>query len=255
MIDSLNYSQNKDRISEEVTEEEIIDNYCIDEDDEEYIEDNQNQESEQVYLNQNLPQIQEESIINEKEKEGNNIKRNRNNQAKTKFQEYYYPKFELMKKKLKKTETVKTTDDLFNEAFEKNKISNVMNQEYNNQGNTMSKNISDNIYDKYVYTTSKNCDILSKMKDEEVALQAQINAYGWTEVLKQQWEDLQERIREFNGVEMSRDEFMAALKERLATTNIEDVKLDVGRFLINRKEIEVWSNSYFLQLADMIVFK
>ena len=170
MIDSLNYSQNKDRISEEVTEEEIIDNYCIDEDDEEYIEDNQNQESEQVYLNQNLPQIQEESIINEKEKEGNNIKRNRNNQAKTKFQEYYYPKFELMKKKLKKTETVKTTDDLFNEAFEKNKISNVMNQEYNNQGNTMSKNISDNIYDKYVYTTSKNCDILSKMKDEEVLI-------------------------------------------------------------------------------------
>lgn len=66
---------------------------------------------------------------------------------------------------------------------------------------------------------------------------------------------LQERIREFNGVEMSRDEFMAALKERLATTNIEDVKLDVGRFLINRKEIEVWSNDYFLKLADMIVFK
>ena len=66
---------------------------------------------------------------------------------------------------------------------------------------------------------------------------------------------LQERIREFNGIEMSRDEFMAALKERLATTNIEDVKLDVGRFLINRKEIEVWSNDYFLQLADMIVFK
>ena len=66
---------------------------------------------------------------------------------------------------------------------------------------------------------------------------------------------LQERIREFNGVDMSRDEFLAALKERLATTNIEDVKLDVGRFVINRKELDIWSNDYFLQLADMIVFK
>ena len=66
---------------------------------------------------------------------------------------------------------------------------------------------------------------------------------------------LQERIREFNGVDMSREEFMVALKERLATTNIEDVKLDVGRFVINRKELDVWSNDYFLQLADMIVFK
>ncbi|MBQ8050299.1 MAG: nucleotidyl transferase AbiEii/AbiGii toxin family protein [Bacteroidaceae bacterium] len=66
---------------------------------------------------------------------------------------------------------------------------------------------------------------------------------------------LQERIREFNGVEMSRDEFMSALRERLAATNIEDVKLDVRRFVINPHELDIWSNDYFLQLADMIVFK
>ena len=66
---------------------------------------------------------------------------------------------------------------------------------------------------------------------------------------------LQERIREFNGVEMSREEFMSALRERLATTNIEDVKLDVLRFVINKQELDIWSNAYFLQLADMIVFK
>ena len=38
---------------------------------------------------------------------------------------------------------------------------------------------------------------------------------------------LQERIREFNGKEMSMEEFRASLKERLANTNIEDVKTDV----------------------------
>jgi predicted nucleotidyltransferase component of viral defense system len=69
------------------------------------------------------------------------------------------------------------------------------------------------------------------------------------------FEHLQERIREFNGVEMTREDFMAVLKERLATTNIEDVKLDVRRFMLNPHELDIWSNDYFLQLADMIVFK
>lgn len=67
---------------------------------------------------------------------------------------------------------------------------------------------------------------------------------------------LQERIREFNGIEMSVEDFKAALKERLATTNIEDVKLDVRGFLSgDPSELDIWSNDYFLQLADMIVFK
>ena len=67
---------------------------------------------------------------------------------------------------------------------------------------------------------------------------------------------LQERIREFNGVEMSQDEFKIMLKERLSTTNIEDVKKDVRPFLRNDPhELDVWTNDYFLQLADMIIFK
>ena len=69
------------------------------------------------------------------------------------------------------------------------------------------------------------------------------------------FEHLQERIREFNGVEMTREVFMAVLRERLATTNIEDVKRDVRRFMLNPHELDIWSNDYFLQLADMIVFK
>ncbi len=67
---------------------------------------------------------------------------------------------------------------------------------------------------------------------------------------------LQERIREFNGTEMTKDEFLTALRERLATTNIEDVKTDVRPFLKdNPQELDIWSNDYFLQLADRIVFK
>ena len=67
---------------------------------------------------------------------------------------------------------------------------------------------------------------------------------------------LQERIREFNGVEISQDEFKIMLKERLSTTNIEDVKKDVRPFLRNDPhELDVWTNDYFLQLADMIIFK
>lgn len=69
------------------------------------------------------------------------------------------------------------------------------------------------------------------------------------------FEHLQERTREFNGIEMTREDFMAILKERLSTTNIEDVKRDVRRFMINPHELDIWSNDYFLQLADMIVFK
>lgn len=66
---------------------------------------------------------------------------------------------------------------------------------------------------------------------------------------------LQERIHEFNGVTMSKEEFLAKLKERLSNTNIEDVKADVRGFVINPHELDIWSNYYFLQLADRIVFK
>lgn len=66
---------------------------------------------------------------------------------------------------------------------------------------------------------------------------------------------LQERISEFNGVEMSKDEFKAVLNERLSTTNIEDVKKDVRPFLRNDPhELDIWSNDYFLELANHIVW-
>lgn len=63
---------------------------------------------------------------------------------------------------------------------------------------------------------------------------------------------LQERIRQFNGIIVSQDEFLTMLREKLATTNINQVKQDVMPFLKNPNELNIWSNDYFLQLAQMI---
>ena len=66
---------------------------------------------------------------------------------------------------------------------------------------------------------------------------------------------LQQRIKEFNGIELTRDSFMQALRERLANTDISLVKEDVLRFLrADPRELDIWSNDYFLMLADKIVF-
>jgi Domain of unknown function (DUF1814). len=72
---------------------------------------------------------------------------------------------------------------------------------------------------------------------------------------KLNFEHLQKRIRQFDRIEMSKEQFIEKLKERLANTDIGMVKEDVLRFIINPNELEIWSNDYFLQLADMIKFK
>jgi hypothetical protein len=69
------------------------------------------------------------------------------------------------------------------------------------------------------------------------------------------FEHLQVRIKEFNGLEVSKENFLVLLKERLATTDIEKVKKDVAPFLKNTQELEIWSNDYFLQLSDRIRFQ
>lgn len=66
---------------------------------------------------------------------------------------------------------------------------------------------------------------------------------------------LQERIRQFNDRDMTLNEFVDELKNRLATTDINQVKADVLPFLNNPRELEIWSNDYFLQLADMMKIK
>jgi predicted nucleotidyltransferase component of viral defense system len=66
---------------------------------------------------------------------------------------------------------------------------------------------------------------------------------------------LQVRTKQFNGIIMSREDFNVKLKNRLAFTNIEMVKRDVLPFIRDEKELDIWSNDYFLQLADMIKYQ
>jgi len=64
-----------------------------------------------------------------------------------------------------------------------------------------------------------------------------------------------ERAREFNNEDITKESFLEKLKERLATADINQVKADVMPFLRNPKETDIWSNDYFLQLAQMIKFE
>lgn len=66
---------------------------------------------------------------------------------------------------------------------------------------------------------------------------------------------LSERALQFNQEELDKETFLQKLNERLATANINQVKADVFPFVRNPKELDIWSNDYFLQLAKMIRFE
>ncbi len=65
---------------------------------------------------------------------------------------------------------------------------------------------------------------------------------------------LEERIKQLNGLSVSQEDFYTLLKKRLSTTDIEKVKRDVEPFLKDRKTLDIWSNDYFLRLAEKIEF-
>jgi predicted nucleotidyltransferase component of viral defense system len=65
---------------------------------------------------------------------------------------------------------------------------------------------------------------------------------------------LQIRTKEFNDMDVDEKDFFTMLKERLSSTDIAMVKRDVLPFVQNPKELDVWSNDYFLQLADRVKF-
>lgn len=66
---------------------------------------------------------------------------------------------------------------------------------------------------------------------------------------------LQERTLQFNNERISRESFMEQLQHRLSTADINQVKSDVTPFIKNSKDMDIWSNDYFLQLATMIIFE
>ena len=66
---------------------------------------------------------------------------------------------------------------------------------------------------------------------------------------------LAERALQFNGEDITRNSFFEKLKERLSSADINQVKADVLPFVRNTRELDIWSNDYFLKLADMIKFE
>lgn len=66
---------------------------------------------------------------------------------------------------------------------------------------------------------------------------------------------LAERALQFNNEVIERDAFIAQLKARLASANMNQVKSDVLPFVKNPKELDIWSNDYFVQLVDMVRFE
>ena len=63
---------------------------------------------------------------------------------------------------------------------------------------------------------------------------------------------LAERCKQFNNEDITPTLFKEKLIERLSTTDIKQVKEDVLPFVRNSKELDIWSNDYFVQLAGMM---
>ena len=64
-----------------------------------------------------------------------------------------------------------------------------------------------------------------------------------------------ERVHQFNNEEIRQEVFMAKLKDRLASADINQVKNDALPFVRNPNELDIWSIDYFVQLADMVKFE
>ena len=63
---------------------------------------------------------------------------------------------------------------------------------------------------------------------------------------------LAERCKQFNGEDITPESFKEKLIERLSTADMKQVKEDLLPFVRNPKELDIWSNDYFVQLAEMV---
>jgi len=69
------------------------------------------------------------------------------------------------------------------------------------------------------------------------------------------FEHLRMRVIDFNNEDLTKDEFLIKLTERLSTTDINMVKKDVMPFIKNPSELDIWTNDYFIQLVGHMRFQ
>lgn len=63
---------------------------------------------------------------------------------------------------------------------------------------------------------------------------------------------LQARAKQFNDEDLTPDAFAQKLRETIQSVDLNLVKADVLPFLVRPQETEIWSNDYFMQIADRI---
>ena len=63
---------------------------------------------------------------------------------------------------------------------------------------------------------------------------------------------LQARAKQFNNENLTPDAFAQKLRETIQSVDLNLVKADVLPFLVRPQETEIWSNDYFMQIADRI---
>lgn len=73
--------------------------------------------------------------------------------------------------------------------------------------------------------------------------------------IKLDFNHLQQRALEFNGITLTKENFLEELRSKFSSADIEMVKQDVRPFLLYPQELEIWSNDYFVQLSERIRFK
>lgn len=69
------------------------------------------------------------------------------------------------------------------------------------------------------------------------------------------FDHFRQRAIDFDGADLSQNEFMDLLVSRLGSTDINMVKNDVFPFIKNPSELDIWSNDYFISLAGMMKFE
>lgn len=66
---------------------------------------------------------------------------------------------------------------------------------------------------------------------------------------------LQTRIKDFNGIDVTKEQFERLLQEKILNLDIEAAKLDVYPFISSKEKLDCWSTDYFINLAKNIQFE